>query len=53
MFTINRAPGAGIEGEAQVFHHTSFIRNHWSRYLQVLSITPGAYGYQSAVLLQK
>jgi SAM-dependent methyltransferase len=53
MFTINRSPGAGGAGEAQVFHHTRYIRKHWGRYLQVLSITPEAYGKQTAVLLQK
>jgi len=53
MFTINRTPGAGVGGEAQVFHHTDFIRRHWGRYLQVLSLTPEAYGKQTAVLLQK
>jgi SAM-dependent methyltransferase len=53
MFTVNRTPGAGVAGEAQVFHHSDYIRRHWGRYLHILSLTPEAYGKQTAVLLQK
>jgi SAM-dependent methyltransferase len=53
MFAINRTPGAGVAGDAQVFHHSSYIRQHWGRYLKVLSITQEAYVKQTAVLLQK
>jgi SAM-dependent methyltransferase len=53
LFTINRTPGAGGAGDAQVFYHTSYLRKHWGRFLKVLSVTPEAYGYQTAILLQK
>ena len=53
MFTINRTPGPGAKGEAQVFYHSSYLRKHWGRFMKVLDIVPEAYGFQSAVLLQK
>ena len=49
MFTITRTPHG-----AQVFYDHDFIRHHWGRHLQILSITPDVYlDIQSAVLLQK
>jgi SAM-dependent methyltransferase len=53
MFTLNRTPGAGSEGQAQVFYNMDYLRRHWGNYLKVISVTPEAYGYQSAVLLEK
>jgi ubiquinone/menaquinone biosynthesis C-methylase UbiE len=53
FFTINRTPGEGREGQAQVFYDTDYLRNHWGNYLRVVSITPAAYGYQTAILLEK
>jgi len=53
MFTVNRTPGAGVAGDAQVFHHTNYIRKEWGHYLKLLSITPEAYTKQTAILLQK
>jgi SAM-dependent methyltransferase len=54
MFTINRTPGAGGRNiEAQVFYDVDHLRTHWGHYLKVVSITPGAYGFQTAVLLEK
>ena len=53
MFTVNRTPGAGVAGEAQVFYHTNHLRKHWGRFLKLISITPEAYGFQTAVLLEK
>ena len=56
MFTINRVPGGGIDFErrqAQVFYDIDYIRQHWGNYLKILSITQEAYGYQTAIVLQK
>jgi len=53
FFTMNRTPGEGSEGQAQVFYDADYLRTHWGKYLKVLSLTPEAYGYQTAVLLEK
>jgi ubiquinone/menaquinone biosynthesis C-methylase UbiE len=47
MFTIFRGP------ESQVFYDIAFLRQHWGRILKVLSVTPEAYGYQTALVLEK
>jgi SAM-dependent methyltransferase len=39
--------------QSQVFYNIDFLRRRWERILDVLSITPEAYGYQTAVLLKK
>ena len=55
-FTLNRAPGGGIEGDvgpAQVFYDIDYLAQHWGNYLEVVSITPEAYGYQTAMMLRK
>jgi SAM-dependent methyltransferase len=38
---------------AVVFHSLGFVRTTWGPILRIVSITPGAYYYQTAVLLQK
>jgi SAM-dependent methyltransferase len=38
---------------AQVFYDISFLRQHWGRLLEVVSVTNEAYGYQTAVLFRK
>jgi SAM-dependent methyltransferase len=48
MFTMRRSPRA-----AMVFYHRDYLAEQWSQEFTVRSITPEAYGYQSAVLLQK
>jgi hypothetical protein len=48
LIVIDRVPG-----NSQVFHSTSYIREYWNRYLEILSITPEAYGYQTAITLRK
>ncbi len=51
MFTVGRGPKG-----AQVFHDIDYLRKHWGRYLNVVSVTPEAYGipmFQTAVLLEK
>jgi len=56
LFTLNRVPGGGIDFErrqAQVFYDIGFLCQHWGNYLKVLSTTEEAYGYQTAVVLQK
>jgi SAM-dependent methyltransferase len=53
FFTLDRAPGEGGPGHAQVFYQQDYLRRHWANYLKVVSITPESYWYQSAVLLQK
>lgn len=47
MFTIFRGPSS------QVFYDIDYLRQHWGRVLKVLSGTPEAYGYQTAVVLEK
>jgi SAM-dependent methyltransferase len=53
MFSIHRAPGPGGHREAQVFYKTDYIRRHWGSMLDVLSMTPEAYGHQTVVVLGK
>jgi ubiquinone/menaquinone biosynthesis C-methylase UbiE len=53
MFTMHRTPGEGSCGQAQVFYDIDYLRRHWGNYLKIISITPEAYGYQTAVLLEK
>jgi SAM-dependent methyltransferase len=53
FFTMNRTPGQGGEGQAQVVYDIDYLRHHWGNYLKVVSITPEAYGYQTAILLEK
>src|SRR5262245_11444457 len=53
FFAINRVPGQGAPGQAQVFYSAEYLRRHWGRYLDVVSVTPNAYGNQTAMLLAK
>ena len=48
MFSIY--PGSP---QSQVFYDIDFLQRHWKRILDVLSVTPEAYGYQTAILLKK
>lgn len=45
---IFRAPD-----RAQVFYDTDYLRKTWGTFFHLLSITPEAFGYQSAVLMSK
>jgi SAM-dependent methyltransferase len=47
IFTIDRGPNS------QVFYDIMYLRQHWGRYMSVLSVTPEAYGYQTAIVLEK
>lgn len=56
MFTINRAPGPGFAGQAQVFYDIDYLQQHWGNYLEIISIHPEAYGVsgsQTAILMKK
>lgn len=48
MIVIFRDPD-----QAQVFYDTDFLRKTWGTFFKILSITPEAFGYQTAVLLSK
>jgi SAM-dependent methyltransferase len=48
MLALRQSPG----GE-QVFYESSYLSERWGRLFNVLSITPEAYGYQTAVVLAK
>ena len=47
MFSIGRAL------DSQVFYDIDYLYQHWGRSLNVVSITPEAYGYQTAIVLKK
>jgi SAM-dependent methyltransferase len=53
MFAINRRPGEGSEGQAQVFYKRDYLRKHWGAILPIISMTSSAYGFQTAVVLEK
>jgi SAM-dependent methyltransferase len=38
---------------AQVFYDMEFLRTHWGRLLEIVSVTQEAYGYQTAMVLRK
>jgi SAM-dependent methyltransferase len=39
--------------ESQVFYDIDYLRKRWGRILNIISITPEAYWYQTAVLMEK
>jgi ubiquinone/menaquinone biosynthesis C-methylase UbiE len=47
MFSIGRGP------DSQVFYDIDYLDQHWRSILNVVSITPEAYGYQTAIVLAK
>ncbi len=53
FFTVNRTPGEGSQGQAQVFYNSEYLRRHWGSFLKVVSVTPESYWYQTAFLLEK
>jgi SAM-dependent methyltransferase len=53
MFAVNRAPGPGGPGQAQVFYDIDYLQQHWGNYLEIISIHPEAYGPQTAILMKK
>jgi hypothetical protein len=46
---LRRVIGRG----SQVIYDIGCLRRHWGRILNVLSVTPEAYGKQTAILLEK
>lgn len=40
-------------GDEQIFYDTAYVRERWSRWFLVKEIVPRAYGYQTAVILQR
>jgi hypothetical protein len=36
----------------KVFYDIDFLRQHWGRFLNVLSVIPEAYSYQRALVLE-
>jgi ubiquinone/menaquinone biosynthesis C-methylase UbiE len=48
MFSIN--PGGP---DAEVFYDIDYLLEHWGHILSMISITPEAHGYQTAVLFEK
>jgi ubiquinone/menaquinone biosynthesis C-methylase UbiE len=43
----------GADPQSQVFYDRKYLVQKWSRFTNVLSVTPEAHDYQTAVLLQK
>jgi len=39
--------------QANVFYDLDFLCRHWGNYLRVVSATPEAYGYQTAIVLER
>jgi len=53
MFTINRTRGT-VEGNmAQVFQDIDYLRRHWGRMMNILSVTQEAFWEQTAILFEK
>jgi SAM-dependent methyltransferase len=44
MFAINRIPGHGARGQAQVFYDADVLARRWGNYLRVLAIVPERSG---------
>jgi SAM-dependent methyltransferase len=52
MFTINRGRLTVEDGMAQVFHDVDYLRRHWGRIMNILSVTQEAYEFQTAIYLR-
>jgi ubiquinone/menaquinone biosynthesis C-methylase UbiE len=53
MFTINRGRLTVQEPMAQVFHNIDYLRHHWGRIMNMLSVTEEAYYSQTAIVFEK
>jgi ubiquinone/menaquinone biosynthesis C-methylase UbiE len=54
MFTINRTRGTVNEKNmAQVFHNIEYLRRHWGRIMNIVSVTQDAYYSQTAIVFEK
>lgn len=47
-FKLNRGPQGTL-----IFYKTDYLREQWGNYFASLSLHPNAYGYQTAVVLEK
>jgi SAM-dependent methyltransferase len=45
--------GDGTPGDTAVFHGLRFLTSRWGEWLRVVSVTPDAYYYQTALLLER
>jgi ubiquinone/menaquinone biosynthesis C-methylase UbiE len=52
MFTIKRSR-LTMEEHAQVFHNIDYLRRHWGRIMNILSVTEEAYYSQTAIVFEK
>ena len=43
----------GVDPKSQVFYDREYLAQKWARFANVLSVTPEAYAYQTAILVQK
>ena len=54
MFAINRTPGHGTLGDAQVFYDIDHLRRQWGAFLRLVAVVPeGLGGLQTVVVLEK
>jgi hypothetical protein len=54
-FLLQRPCGSSSTAlwNAHVFYDLDFLRRHWGNYLRVVSVTPEAYAFQTAIVLEK
>jgi SAM-dependent methyltransferase len=50
---INRVPGPGSDGQAQVFYDADYLREQWGQFLEFVSLAPNPYGKLSALVMKK
>ena len=50
---INRTPGPGSKGQAQVFYDRDYLKHIWGSYMEFLSVTPNPYGKLTSIVLGK
>jgi ubiquinone/menaquinone biosynthesis C-methylase UbiE len=53
MFTINRGRLTVQKPMTQVFHNVDYLRRHWGRIMNIVSVTEEAYYYQTAIVFEK
>jgi len=49
-YKLSITPGSQ---NSQVFYDIDYLTNHWGRILKIISVTPEAFGFQTAVLMEK
>ena len=54
VFSINRTPGPGTAGQAQVFYDLDYLLRHWGGYLKVITTVPRVFnGKQTAIVFSR